>query len=68
VAALPVAFEQSAAALRPAVDRLEVIILSDQLPFAVANFYGNWYDVGDDEVKALLARSRQELSRPSSRE
>lgn len=54
IAATPVASASSAALIRPQVDKFIALIESHHLPFAVADYYLNWYDVSDDEVKECL--------------
>lgn len=54
IAAVPVASASAAALVSGSVDRFEALIVSRQIPFAVADFYAIWHDVTDKEVKELL--------------
>ena len=54
IVAVPVASSGAARLVSPKVDKLIVLIVSERLPFAVANFYVEWRDLTDEEVVACL--------------
>ena len=54
VVAVPVASQGAARLIGPKVDELVALIVSERLPFAVADFYLEWRDLTDDEVLAYL--------------
>jgi putative phosphoribosyl transferase len=56
VVAVPVASRGAARLISPKVDKLVALIVSERLPFAVADFYIEWRDLTDDEVLAYLRR------------
>lgn len=55
VVAVPVAASRSAQMIAPAVDKLVVLVESHHLPFAVTDYYLNWHDLDDQEVKQYLS-------------
>ena len=57
VVAVPVASAGAARLVSPHVDRLVVLTVSSQLPFAVADFYAEWRDLTDEEVVSCLDRA-----------
>jgi len=59
VVAVPVASRGAARLVRPKVDELVALIVSEQLPFAVANFYARWVDISDEEVVSYLDRAEE---------
>lgn len=54
VVAVPVASTEAVAALRPLVASVVTVLTSDRL-FAIGQYYRNFRQVTDDEVRALLA-------------
>ncbi len=55
IVAVPCASLGAVDLIRPEVDELISIFVKKELPFAVADFYQNWYDVEDEEVIRILA-------------
>jgi putative phosphoribosyl transferase len=62
-AAVPVSPRDSLAAVAPYFDRVYCMIEQEKPPFAVAAFYGDFHDLSDEEVKDILRRRREALSR-----
>lgn len=54
VVAVPVASQGATRLIGPKVDELVALIVSERLPFAVADFYLEWRDLTDEEVLAYL--------------
>lgn len=54
IVAVPVASSGAARLVSPRVDRLVALITSERLPFAVAEFYREWRDLTDEEVRECL--------------
>ena len=54
IVAVPTASESSIYLLLPEVDEIYCLNARALYPFAVAEAYMKWYDVGDEEVIALL--------------
>lgn len=54
IAAAPVASRSAAIQVQEAADETIFEIISSAVPFAVADFYLNWYDLTDEEVIKLL--------------
>jgi predicted phosphoribosyltransferase len=50
IVAVPCASTGAVNLIQPEVDELISIFVKKDLPFAVADFYQNWYDVEDEEV------------------
>jgi predicted phosphoribosyltransferase len=50
IVAVPCASTGAVNLIKPEVDELISIFVKKDLPFAVADFYQNWYDVEDEEV------------------
>jgi putative phosphoribosyl transferase len=60
VVAVPVASAGAARLLRPACDSFVALHVSPALPFAVADFYEQWYDLTDEDVlRHLSARPKR---------
>lgn len=57
VVAIPVASKGAARLVNHSADKLVVLITSEHLPFAVANFYIKWRDLSDEEIISCLHRS-----------
>lgn len=55
VAAAPVASGSGWELVRKTADDIVCPVVSSAYPFAVANFYAEWYDLDDDEVLQYLA-------------
>ncbi|MBI3951578.1 MAG: phosphoribosyltransferase [Acidobacteria bacterium] len=55
VVAVPCSPASTLEDIRPLVDDLVCLIAPDTERFAVANYYQDFHDMGDDEVRALLA-------------
>lgn len=58
VVAVPVASSGAARLISPKVDKLVVLVVSERLPFAVADYYMEWRDLSDDEVIECLNEAR----------
>jgi len=56
VVAVPVAPKGAARLVKHSADKLIVLITSEHLPFAVANYYIKWRDLSDEEVISYLKR------------
>jgi len=54
IVAVPVASSPAARLVGKAADRLIALVVSDRLPFAVADFYLEWRDLTDEEVLHYL--------------
>lgn len=54
IVAVPCASIEAINLIKPEVDELISIYIKKELPFAVADFYQNWYDVTDKEVLEIL--------------
>lgn len=54
IVAVPVASSSAARLVERAADRLIALVVSDRLPFAVADFYLEWRDLTDEEVLHYL--------------
>ena len=54
VVAVPTASSGAARLIGPKVDELVALIVSERLPFAVADFYLEWRDLSDEEVLEFL--------------
>jgi putative phosphoribosyl transferase len=54
IAAAPVASRSAASQVQEAADETIFEVISSAVPFAVADFYLNWYDLTDEEVITLL--------------
>lgn len=54
IVAVPVASSSAAKLVGKAADRLIALLVSDRLPFAVADFYLEWRDLTDEEVLHYL--------------
>ncbi|MFN3301558.1 MAG: phosphoribosyltransferase [Patescibacteria group bacterium] len=54
IVAVPCASISAIDLIKPEVDELISIFIKKDLPFAVADFYQNWYDVSDEEVIKIL--------------
>jgi predicted phosphoribosyltransferase len=54
IIAVPTAPEETVKRLLPMVDEIYVLNIRASFPFAVAEAYENWYDLGDEEVLSLL--------------
>lgn len=50
IVAVPVASSSAARLVERAADRVIALVVSDRLPFAVADFYLEWRDLTDEEV------------------
>jgi putative phosphoribosyl transferase len=50
----PVASDSAYELIKPICDALVCIMVSHSYPFAVASFYGHWYDLTDEEVRKYL--------------
>ena len=59
IVAAPVISGKAYKLIAPRVDGLFYVILSRVYPFAVAEFYDNWYDLSDEEVIKYLEAWRQ---------
>jgi putative phosphoribosyl transferase len=55
VVAVPVASAGAARLLKPACDSFVALHVSSALPFAVADFYEQWYDLTDEDVLCYLS-------------
>lgn len=62
IVAVPVASSGAARLVGPRVDKLIALITSERLPFAVAEFYREWRDLTDEEVKATISDCRLQIS------
>jgi putative phosphoribosyl transferase len=51
---VPTAPEETVKRILPMVDEIFVLNIRTSFSFAVAEAYQNWYDLGDEEVLALL--------------
>ncbi len=60
VVAVPVSPQRSLKIVEKFVDELVCIIVSDAYMFAVADYYENWYDLTDEDVKNYMAKYREE--------
>lgn len=58
VVAVPVASSGAVRLVKPKVDRLVALIVSERLPFAVADFYRHWSDLTDEDVLRCLSRGK----------
>ncbi len=54
IVAVPCASVGAVNLIKPEVDELISLYIKKELPFAVADFYENWYDVSDEEVIRML--------------
>lgn len=54
IVAVPTAPEETVKRILPMVDEIFVLNIRTSFSFAVAEAYQNWYDLGDEEVLALL--------------
>ncbi len=61
VVASPVASSRAYDLIGPECDEIAAVLVSSSYPFAVASFYGNWYDLDDEEVKRYLEGWRGRL-------
>ena len=59
IVAVPVASRGAARLVAPEVDDLVALVISDRLPFAVADFYMEWRDLTDAEVIACLKQAQE---------
>lgn len=55
VVAVPVASKAAIRLIKPKVDHLIVLIESDSLPFAVADYYGIWHNLTDENITRCLS-------------
>jgi len=62
VVAVPVASSRAYDLVKPEVDEIECLIVANSYPFAVANYYRNWYDLDDEEVLNYLKEWQQRES------
>lgn len=61
IVAVPTASGAAAELIAPHVDQLVALYVHPRgMPFAVASSYEQWYDLTDDEVRQLLARTGEE--------
>lgn len=58
IVAVPTAHFQTLQRVAPTVDELYCANVRAGWGFAVADAYRNWYDVGDEEVSAILKKFR----------
>ena len=65
--AVPAASSGAARLVGSKADRLVALIISDRLPFAVADFYVEWRDLTDEEVLDYLRQGQQALGTCSAR-
>ena len=63
IVALPVASSGAARLVGPHADKLIALITSERLPFAVAEFYHEWRDLTDEEVKATISDCTLQISK-----
>lgn len=56
IVAVPCASIGAVNLIKPEVDELISIYIKKELPFAVADFYENWYDVTDEELLNILKK------------
>lgn len=59
VVAVPVSPRRSLSLVEKFVDELVCIIISDAYMFAVADYYENWYDLTDEDVKRYMAEYQE---------
>jgi putative phosphoribosyl transferase len=62
VVAVPVASAGAARLLKPACDSFVALHVSSALPFAVADFYEQWYDLTDEDVLRYLSAKPKRTS------
>lgn len=54
IVAVPCASSEAVLCLKPEADEIVSLNIKSAYPFAVADFYKNWYDVTDEEVMKIL--------------
>jgi predicted phosphoribosyltransferase len=54
IVAVPCASKEAYERVKPEADEIISLNIKSEYPFAVAEFYKNWYDVGDEEVLKYL--------------
>nr|MDO8079828.1 phosphoribosyltransferase family protein [Candidatus Freyarchaeota archaeon] len=59
VVAVPVSPRRSLKIVEKFADELVCLVVSDAYMFAVADYYENWYDLTDDDVKIYMAKYRE---------
>lgn len=57
IVAVPVASSGASRVVSHYLDKLVAIIISERLPFAVADFYLQWRDVTDEDVRCYMNRA-----------
>ena len=62
VVAVPVSPRRSLKIVEKIADGLVCLVVSDAYMFAVADYYENWYDLTDEDVKRYMAKYRDEKS------
>ena len=60
IVAVPVASGGAARMIADQAEEFVALIVSERLPFAVADFYAEWRDVTDAEVKQAVAATRSD--------
>jgi putative phosphoribosyl transferase len=60
VVAVPVSPRSSLKIVEKFADELVCLVISDAYMFAVADYYENWYDLTDEDVKRYMAKYREE--------
>lgn len=59
IVAVPVSSGSAQSLVMQMADDLVAVVVSNSYPFAVASFYRDWYDLGEDEVLELLRNWRR---------
>ena len=62
IVAVPVASSAAARLVSARVDGMVALVTSERLPFAVAEFYGEWRDLTDEEVVKAISDFRLQIS------
>jgi putative phosphoribosyl transferase len=63
IVAVPTGSERTIERILPEVDELLCLNVRSGFPFAVADAYRSWYDLGDEEVLKLIRPARTALTR-----
>lgn len=61
IVAVPCASAEAVARLHAEADEIVSLNVKDTYPFAVAEFYKNWYDISDEEVLNILKKFSTKL-------
>jgi len=60
IVAVPVASASAAKLVEASVDSLICLVVSHEVPFAVADFYINWRDLTDEDVNQYMRAAKQQ--------